>query len=495
MRPRPVQRVVIAGVRLLRFSVIIPLQFHRDRALDCVRGWVTTQALPADEYELICILPARDPDRLREPLARLLRPRDRLILSTTEHDMAQCVEGANAATGEFLLFTESHAWPERDVLREILAEFDRHPEWQALSGRTIALAETRLARAEADHYERDIHTAMTAHPWRKILDQIFIARRKAYLATGGFDPALGHFAEWALAARYADLGFEVGYAPHIVLRHCSSGNVAELSAFTRSFIAGEIAYFARGRTTDSVMWNEIPPEWSHRGSFNPRLAAPLATCVRKVLLANLLPGERGILLKEYARSLAVAARLAPAVAAMRVAASRIRLAAATVAGTRRALERSYTDFTRSIIHHERLRELAAQPSGPPRPDGTSMRIADDRHAGHIAGFHLPESCVSTRIRWSRPAALVELPPLHGTGRIGIKCTPARGPLAEAVPAFFLNEVPVAPDRVAFEGHNAIVTADADAQGPLRLAWVCKPFATPGGARPLGLPVNSIAMAG
>ena len=40
------------------------------------------------------VLPAPDPDRLREPIEALLRPHDRLILSNAMHDVAQCVEGA-----------------------------------------------------------------------------------------------------------------------------------------------------------------------------------------------------------------------------------------------------------------------------------------------------------------------------------------------------------------------------------------------------------------
>jgi hypothetical protein len=113
------------------------------------------------------VLPASDPDRLREQVAALLRPRDRLILSNAIHDVAQSVEGAAAARGDYLLFTGSHAWPEHDVLLELLAEFERNPNWAAISGRTISVAPTRLSRAESDHYDRDIHDAMTGHPWQK----------------------------------------------------------------------------------------------------------------------------------------------------------------------------------------------------------------------------------------------------------------------------------------------------------------------------------------
>ena len=112
----------------MRFSIVIPFLAHRSHALDCIRGWVATQKLPPREYEIVAVLPVADPDRLREPISALLRPHDRLILSNATHDVAQSVEGAAASTGDYLVFTESHARPEHDVLLGMLAEFERHPE-------------------------------------------------------------------------------------------------------------------------------------------------------------------------------------------------------------------------------------------------------------------------------------------------------------------------------------------------------------------------------
>ena len=174
-------------------------------------------------------------DRLiGESIRPLLRPHDQLVLCDAHHDMDLCAHGAALARGTYLFFTESHVWPEHDVLLASKQMFDDHPDWAAFSCRTARVALNPLAQLEADLYEHDIDQAMNAHPWRKILDQCFVTRSDAYRAAGGFDPELGHFAEWALAARYYDRGLTVGYAPHIVLRHFYPTSVSGAGSPTHS---------------------------------------------------------------------------------------------------------------------------------------------------------------------------------------------------------------------------------------------------------------------
>jgi Glycosyl transferase family 2 len=483
----------------MRFSVIVSLRSHRSCALDCVRGWVTTQKLPATEYEIIAVLPVSDPDRLREPIAALLRPHDRLILSNAVHDVAQCVEGAAAARGDYLLFTESHAWPERDVLLEILAEFERNPNWTAISGGTISVAPTRLSRAEADHYNRDIHNAMTGHPWRKVLNQIFITRRQAYIDAGGYDPELQHFAEWELAARYFDRGFEIGFAPHITIFHHSAGNIAELSEFTRSFVSGEIEFFARGRATASVIWSQIPPEWATRGALNHRLTHALAACMRKALLTWPRPALLPTVLREsmvWSMLATGGARLALGAAEWRVKLDRLLLAATVVAGSRAMSSQRFTAWVAAVIHLHRLNEIVMRLAAPlPVDDSSEMLAADDRDAGRMVGFHLLESYQSVPMRWSGPAAMVELQLGCGQKRITIDCAPVRSPLSRVKPAFFIDEKPVPNDLLSYSGHGAVIALQERPPGRLRLAWVCEPFAATHDTRRLGLPVTRIAVTG
>src|SRR5260370_39704563 len=89
-------------------------------------------------------------------------------------------------------------------------------------------------------YEADTEYGMTGHPWRKILDVCFATLREAYEASGGFKPELGHFAEWALAASYFEMGYIVGYLPEARVHHYYVGSLADLKAFTLDFVQGEI---------------------------------------------------------------------------------------------------------------------------------------------------------------------------------------------------------------------------------------------------------------
>jgi hypothetical protein len=181
---------------------------------------------------------------------------------------------------------------------------------------------------------------------------------------------------------------------------------------------------------------------------------------------------------------------------VRVAASRAALAAAVIAGSRRALERRYQAFTRAVIHWQRLQQISAQVPAPASTQGEAeIAAAEDRHAGRMMGFHLPESYQSAPIRWSGPAAIVELPPPGEHDRIVIDCAAVREPLEHVRPMIFINATPVPRDRVLFDRHSAVISLDGQGPGPLRLAWFCKPFPAPGDKRRLGLPVHRIALTG
>ncbi len=483
----------------MEFSVIIPLGFHRHRALDCVRGWISTQNLPGDEFELVCVLPAGDPDGLRGPVEALLRPHDRLILLDVTHDMSLCAEGAAHARGAFLFFTESHVWPEADVLQASKEAFKNNADWAAFSCRTLRVAPNRLARMEADLYERDIDHAMNDHPWRKILDQCFVTRRDAYVETGGFDAALGHFAEWALAARYFDLGLKIGYAPHIVLHHLYSGDIAELRAFVESFVEGEIRFFSRGNEADCTISDETPPEWLTRGDWDRKLAAALLTCLRRFALARPLSVMMPGWWREVLNRWIVAARgitWSRLWANLQIPWRRALLGAAAIAGSRSHLMYCYENFIGAVIHAQRLKEIEAHLPAlnevPCRQGGvTADNIGQQRR---ISGFHLLESHRSVPMRWSRPAAVIELSVPPGSSGIAVQCAPVRRKLERLRPMFFINEVPVPAGRIAFSDHRAMISLEGAPAGVLRLAWVCRPFRAVRDTRRLGLPIVRISVA-
>src|SRR6266568_2888498 len=262
----------------MKFSVIVPLEFHWGQAERCVKAWCREQTFPAETYEVLCVAPPSFRDAERAALEALLRPHDRLIRSESAHDMGLCAEAAASAKGDYLIFTESHAWPDPSTLEAGAAALQDHPEWAAFSGRTTRVPGNWLSNVAADMYEADFAYGMKAHPWRMVLDQCFVTRRKAYLAAGGFDARLGHFAEWVLAARYHELGLAIGYAPDVHLRHFYVGDVAELRQFTNDFIDGEIRYLS-GRSPGVERMIEEPLEWSTRNNWSRPHARHVVRCL------------------------------------------------------------------------------------------------------------------------------------------------------------------------------------------------------------------------
>ena len=200
----------------LRFTVIIPLEFHRSQMQECLRRWARAQAYARGRYEILAV--ACRYSLSQEVLAELkaeLRPDDRLLLYDVPHDVALHAQAAGEAKGEVLLFTESHCLPEPNVLTLADEILQTHPEWAGFSGGTTRIAPNRLSVVEADMYENDIRHGMEQHPWRKLLDQCFVVRVEHYRAAGGFRPELGHFAEWHLAAHLHQQGYHIGYAPAV----------------------------------------------------------------------------------------------------------------------------------------------------------------------------------------------------------------------------------------------------------------------------------------
>ena len=204
----------------LRFSVIVPLGAQRGQTEACLRGWTREQTFPRDRYEVLAIGHLRSlQTREIAAIRGLLAPPDRLLEHDQPHDVALSVRGAREARGELLFFTESHVLPDPETLRRTDEAVRADPGLAGLSGRSLRITHNSLGETEADMYEADIRYGMEQHPWRKILDQCFIAWRRPYFEAGGFREEFGHFAEWLLAAHMYGLGYRIGYAPEVELRH------------------------------------------------------------------------------------------------------------------------------------------------------------------------------------------------------------------------------------------------------------------------------------
>jgi hypothetical protein len=471
------------------FSVIVPLEYHRGQWERCLLGW-QAQTVPKTQYEMILVVPPHFSEQ--EKLLALLGPRDRLEYSTERHDISLCAIGAARAHGQFLFFTESHCWPEPDVLEKCLQAFTTHPEWVAFSCRSIRIAHDRLSNAEADMYEADIEFGMKSHPWRKILDQCFVTRRAVYEECGGLKSELGHFAEWVLAANFAGFGHKIGYLPEACLHHYYIGQLAELRTFTRDFIIGEMRYFAKDTHDPGGHLLEVPPEWSCQGNWDRRLAQRL---LRIAMCDMLAPSFRRLqhplaFLRTPARWLMpTIAGENPAIAgaAVKVGLARVMANLAALAGSKARLGAAFKNYVAALIRRQRLICLKSERGTATKTDFTSRvdsKSGWDAFAPGNAGFYPIETYRETRFRWSEPAAIMLAWMSEGRHCIRIECL-------RAGLRFYVNEQPLSDRDVSIGLDTIDITFDLAQSGHCTLGWTCLRFRVKGDSRWLGLPIKRI----
>ena len=480
------------------FSVIIPLEYHRGQWERCWRAW-RNQTLPPSRFETILVVPPGFPER--EQVAAQAGPHDRVEHAAAAHDIGLCAAGAARAGGRFLFFTESHCWPEADVLERCLQAFHDHPEWSALSCRSVRITHNRLSHIEADMYEEDIEQGLTLHPWRKVLDHCFVTRRESYERCGGLRPDLGHFAEWVLAANYFALGQAIGYVPEALLHHYYVGDLAELRAFTLDFIAGEMRYFASPSPEPGRHLLEMPREWIGQGSRDRRLARRLLS----IAMRDLCSPSRARLRRPDALLGAPLRWLLPAAggdgSARAGAVGRVWLAhaaatASRVAGSNARLGAAFRAYVAALIHCQRLACLrdALSPTVRVGDRSDDPRASWDVFAPGNAGFHPIETSGARRFRWSEPAAILPGWMPAGRHRIRIDCLPVRC-VIDAQPRLFLDGRRLPARDVTVSPRSIEIRIEVARSGSATLAWTCTPFAATGDRRRLGLPVERVAWRG
>ncbi len=508
----PAARGTAASAARPAVSVIVPLESHRGYAMRCIRAWATEQTFPRERFEIVVAAPPGYPAEELDEIRALLAPLDRVLELDAGHDMDLCVHAAAEASGELLLFTESHCLPEPETLARARATASRRPEWAGFSSRSEPITGNLLSTIEAETYGRDIAYGVIDHPWRKVLDQCFVVRRDAYARAGGFEPAFGHFAEWLIAARFHALGLTIGYAPDVCIHHLYVGDLGEWSRFTANFVEGQMAYLALDPGDPlHPMFDEIP-EWSGRHKLRPRVARRICRILLRDLAqvpatrpAELLSATRHWhwrLLAGWGWRASAGPTAAVAVAEARRHATRLALRLDLL---RRDRDRAAVRFELccdAIVKAERtafvrrwIRDRDEVEDGTSAPRRTIAGTwAPGRPAErHGVGFHLASGEGDERIRWSEPAAYVELPLAPGRHAVTVRWLmrpPTRGPWCLA---FYLDERRLRSDRVrVLEDRAELVVDVAASAAPPRLGWVCAAHRAEGDGRALGLPVTSVS---
>ena len=467
------------------FSVIVPLEYHRGQWERSWQGW-QSQTLDRTAFEIILVVPPDFPQR--DKLAELASATTRLEYADVAHDIALCAVGARIARGKFLFFTESHCWPEPDVLDVCLAAFGQQ-DVAGFSCSSVPVCHNRLSIAEADMYEADIAYGMNSHPWRKVLDQCFVTRREAYEACGGLEPEFGHFSEWLLAARYATHGYRIGYLPEARVHHYYVGELGELKTFTLDFVSGEIGYFNRQSHEPGSELLEHPVEWVCRDNFDRDMARAIwrmslrdaVTLSRRRRLGGvrrwMLPALFGDGMERAASAVATVTAYAATVVAM-------------LAGSQARLGLCLKRYIAALIRYQRLTRIRAD-----RISGTQhAAVAENATVVTQAGFYPLEHYQGSAFRWSETEAAIRICARPGRLSVRIKCLGIRSLSHQIDLRFYLDGKRIPQGAISREADGFGMQIIVPPSGTARLGWVCLPFPATGDPRRLGLPVMRLELA-
>jgi hypothetical protein len=467
------------------FSVIIPLEYHRGQWESCWQGW-QSQTLGKDAFEIILVVPPDFPQR--DMLSALAGPMTRLEYSQVSHDIGLCAVGATVARGKFLFFTESHCWPEANVLELCWQAFGAHADWAAMSCSSVRVCHNRLSVAEADMYDADIAYGMNVHPWRKVLDQCFVTDREAYHACGGFEAELGHYAEWVLAARYAARGHKIGYLPEARVHHYYIGEIGELKTFTLDFVAGEIAYFKRGAHEPGDELLEMPPEWSCRDNFDPGMARAILRMNLRDLATPRLPAIGGVL--RWAFPAILGDGVARAASGLAVVKTHLATLLTSRLGPLQWLRRSLKHYIAALIGYQRLSLIESERlNGAVGAEPSNSRTA----ILNQTGFYPLEQYQGQTFRWSETEAAVRFRAPPGPLSIRIPCLAVRSLSNRIDLRFYLDGRPIPKDAVATILNGFEVRIVVPPSGTAVIGWMCRAFPARSDPRRLGLPILKLEL--
>lgn len=288
---------------MIRLSVIVPLADHRGHALEAIDSW-RQQTLDRAEYQLVVIIDGREPE-LERAIAPLLAPHDLLVMlpGGLLHDCYNA--GAKAATGETLLFTESHVKAEPECLAQTLARLDIG-DLDLIALASGGIDETRFAAQEQTIYEESLAERIEGG-WNLCTVRGFALSRAAFERSGGYEGRYEHMSELALGAKLREQGVRMGYAPLARVWHFNGGTVETFARDLVQFGACEIRL--RADQPDGPLAAALGPcpMWEERA----RLCTPAAW--ESVLSAL---GRAGVAalrfdLKQVGKSLEEAVRFLP----------------------------------------------------------------------------------------------------------------------------------------------------------------------------------------
>lgn len=194
-------------------SVIIPARNVGHVVGECILASLS-QTVPRERYEVI-VVDDGSTDRTAGVARRLGA---RVVPRPPTGAAAARNAGARAAKGDIFVFVDPDCVPRVDWLAQMIAPFEA-PDVVAVTGAYETHQETLIPRLIQAHFD-DVYRRRDRSGTTSVVEGYSAAfRRSAFIATGGFDPALAAADDLELSYRLVKEGRLVFASGAIVLHH------------------------------------------------------------------------------------------------------------------------------------------------------------------------------------------------------------------------------------------------------------------------------------
>jgi hypothetical protein len=387
-------------------SVLVSLIDSRGVLGRVLEAWCSRQRYDRARYEVV--VAGHVTGEELDAVTKHLTERDRHVALDATNASTQWRAAADAATGQWLVFTEAHCVPAPGFLEE-LDQRIHETEADALgisspgtTRCTLEWLDQKFVDGELEH-RRNAEHAINARG--------FAVRRSTYDAAGGMAPGLGAFAVPLLGKMLSRHGARFSHAPKAVLVHNNVPTIEQPKFCVSDYISGE--YDWRAATPEAQTWDMFgaPPLLACRGDQLPRHArAGAVALVRRATRALALPRRwprivadttRGVVMLAVPMMLGARAIMIVLDIAAKATEYRLRRAGRDAAGIN-----AYRAHWYALARAAAWRRLDHSDTPPALPMIGENVIVESKH---LFGLSPPERAGSRWLRRVRGVAGMQLP--------------------------------------------------------------------------------------
>jgi hypothetical protein len=229
-----------------RYSILIPLERHRNTLTHAVQAWQNQQGISPDEVEFVLVTT----DAQAACQARKQWPGFQ-VLHEPHANMSRVYDlAARAANGDILIFTEAHCLPASNFLQQLQAEWKDLP-CVGITAHIQPVCPSRLAQVDAQLWQEGWRILVqTPGEWRRFNIQGTALRRDIYLKLGGLPYQYNRFAEMVFAAQLRDAGYTIAYSDKLIIQHIFRSELFDYISDIYTYVEGENVYRRETRQTD-----------------------------------------------------------------------------------------------------------------------------------------------------------------------------------------------------------------------------------------------------